>query len=498
MENAGTKTTNVLYDSTAVVDNRDLAAAIQGALTNPAQSWINMTYQSPEMSRDTAAGLWLEQANNICNRAISESNFGLIASHSYQAYTGLGNMPIILEADYDNGKFERLRFETPHLADIVWTTNAHGVVDSFWRRICYSVEQAYELFGDNAAKDIHKLLEADPDKEILFLHCVFRRDPEDVKYNSIGLADPLHRPYASFIVNTETQVVVKEDGYYEFPLFVGRFDVRSGELYGRGPAHIALPDIRSLNQLRKEELSAAAYKNRPPLIVMQRDLLSTLDIRPGGIIQARQKDTVTPMNLGMIPGVTAEDRNQLAQQIHKAFYIDKIMLPPRTEIGEMSAFEVRQRSEEIIKVFGPTIGRLIVEVLQPLAVRAFNIMFRAGAMPQLPPQLQKHGVNVDIKFINQFAKAQQFEDVSNILSFTNELAALAQINPAIVDNFDFDAGALTIAKIRSIPESMIRDSKQVEAERQQRAEQMQQQQQLDAGIKTADMYAKMKGNNPGV
>lgn len=490
----GAKTTDRLMDSTAVMSNRDLASATHAALTNPAQQWIKMVYGSSVLSNDAQSVAWLEQVNAAMNRAVSESNYDMEASKAFPQYTALGNMVMLIEEELDDkGKHQGLKFESIHLANIVWEENAKGYVDSYIRQHNYTAAQAVELFGEDAGREIMKALDKDPNREFLFLQHVYKRKKEEVKFNELGLAAPKNRPYASIFVNHAEAKVVKEDGYYEFPLVAARYEVRSGERYGRGPGHVALPDVRSLNALRKEELAGAALHNRPPLEVTQRDILGTLDLRPAGLISVRNKGAVSPLNIGLQPGVTTNERAHLTDQVKKAFFIDKLLLPPRNEIGEMTAQEVRQRAEEVQRVFGPTLGRLNHEFLEPLAQRVFKILFRAGALPQLPPQLEQVGVDVEIRFVNQFAKAQQLEDVSNILGFANEIGLLAQLKPEVLDNFDADAALREIARIRATPEAVVAPAEQVAQIRQQRAEAAQRQAALEAGVSMADIQSKTQG-----
>lgn len=489
----GAKKTERLYDSTAVQANRDLASAMHAALTNPAAQWLKMVYSDPTAANDPQAVAWLEEVNRIMNQQVNESNYDMEASKAYPMYTALGNGPILIDADYDDqNNFLGLKFESIHLANIVWTENSRSTVDGFFRQINYTAEQAIELFGEEAGEEIKRMVNKDPNREYLFLQAVYKRPKSEVRLNELGLAPGKNRPYASIFINVSEAKVVLETGYYEFPLAVARYDVMPGERYGRGPGHVALPDVRSLNALRKEELAGAALANRPVLEVIQRDILGTLDLRPAGMISVRQKGAVSPLNIGLQPGITTAEREQLREQIKRIFFLDKLLLPPRNEIGEMTAQEVRQRAEEIQRVFGPTLGRLNHEYLGVQANRIYQVLFRAGAFPELPPRLVEEGVNVEIKFVNQFAKSQQLEDVSNILGFANELGLLAQLSPEALDYFDADGAIKHIARVRGIPDSVLANDDEVAQIRQQRAQQAQQMQALQAATQVADITSKSK------
>jgi len=53
----------------------------------------------------------------------------------------------------------------------------------------------------------------------------------------------LNFPYSSIHIDYTRNKLLRESGYKEMPVFVGRFWHTLNELYGRGPAVVALPDI---------------------------------------------------------------------------------------------------------------------------------------------------------------------------------------------------------------------------------------------------------------
>jgi hypothetical protein len=477
----GTKKTKRLRDSTAVQANRDLASAIHGALTNPSMSWIKAVYSDEAIANDPEASRYLERANDIVNKSISESNFHTEISKAYTSLTGLANAALLVETDNDG----ELMFKAQHLANVAWEENYKGRVDTTYINFKLTAEQAAQKFGEEQlGKDIQNALKNEPCREFEFVHCIKPRS----EYKE-GLTAGINRKYASIYVSKCDQKVVKEDGYYEFPMPTARFELLAGEKYGRGPGHISLPDVRSLNALRQEEQAGAALMNRPPLEVLHRDILGTLSLSAGSMLPVRQKGAVNPLNIGLTPGITTNERNELKESIKRAYFLDKLLLPPRNEIGEMTAAEVRQRAEEIQRVFGPVAGRLM-EWLSEIAVRVFNIKLREGAFGKVPAILAELDLNVELRFENQFAKAQELEEVSNILGFTNDIAMLAQVKPEVLDYYNADQALKRIAKARGIPDVLVQEDEAVQELRDMRQQQIEQQQMLEAGVGVADIQSK--------
>ncbi len=61
------------------------------------------------------------------------------------------------------------------------------------------------------------------------------------------------------------------------------------------------------------------------------------------------------------------EEERLQNSIKSAFYIDKLMLPPRTETGEMTAYEIQERLTDLFDVSNAisvvTDGRITDDVM---------------------------------------------------------------------------------------------------------------------------------------
>jgi len=270
-----------------------------------------------------------------------------------------------------------------------------------------------------------------------------------------------------------------------------------GEVYGRGPSHIALPEVRTLNEQRRKYLIALDRMVNPPLKANQRSVLGNLDLRPGKVTMVRDMRSIEPFDFNINLQAAFAGMEESKALIDKIFFLDKLILPPRTETGEMTAYEVNARIEQMQRVLGPTLSRLNSEFLTPLIARAFKMLLRAGALPEMPDILKESGVDIEIVFINQLAKAQQYDDIQNIQQWVQSVALLAQIKPEAIDHIDADGIVKHIAKIQNIPEIAITDDKAVREAREQRAQQQQAAMMLEATNKAADTASKMQGVEGG-
>ena len=491
-EAKGSKRTRRLYDSTAIQANHDLASTIHSTLTNPATKWARFRFNDEALNDDPEAVAWLEMANNKFHDALAGSNFNNEISRAYKMYPALGSMVLMHEEKSLNpdGEFSGFSFKAWHISEVAWAENMFGRVDVVYRKFKMTARQAYQRWGMKIPEPILGALEKDPEKEFEFCHCIFPREDKDIKINEVGRASPKHRPYASVYVSMSGPEIMEEGGYYELPVHVVRWETMAGEVYGRGPGHVSLPDVRTLNKAKELGLHAIDKAINPPIIAEQRSVLSALDLRPGHVSVVKDINGIREMVTQARFDVTQFAVEDLRTAIKSIFFLDKLFLPDRRETGEMTAFEIATRTQQLQQVIGPTLGRLNTELLDPIVKRSFSMMLRGGAFGELPTILQERGGAIDVEYVNSLARAQKIEDVTAISQWLQELGMLAQIKPEVVDNVDADAIARLVARRRGVPESAVADPKAVEQQRAERAQQMQQQMALESGVKAADIAAK--------
>lgn len=481
----GSKKTRRLFDSTALQATQDLASAFQGTLTNPATIWSRLRFQEDDLNNNQEAIAWLDDVNQLLHNKMNESNFNTEMAKAYQSFVALSNMAIFLE-EGDNGNF---RFTSVHIGQIAWSENKNGLVDTVYRRFTMTARQAMEKWGNKVHPEIIKNVEKNPDKEFNFLHVIKPRDKNKIQE---APAPAEKRAVASIYIDTSHNELIEESGYYEMPIFVARWSLMPGERYGRGPSNLALPDVRTLNKVKELSLRSVAKSIDPPLLANQRSIFGTIDIRPSSISIVKDTSGITPIPNTARHDVVQFTIEELKASIKGIFFLDKLLLPPRTETGEMTAFEVSQRIEQMQRVLGPTLSRLNNEVLNPLVVREFKMLLRSGQLPEAPAILQERGINVEIVFVNQLARAQQIQDVNTIQQWVQGLAAIAQLDPTVIDNINVDGIAKHTAKTLGVPEEAIQNDKAIQQIREQRAQAQQAAEALEAGIKAADINSKLQ------
>lgn len=498
---AGSKKTSKMLDSIPPQACQDLASYISASLTNPATIWSNLAFRSPELSNNTEASMWLDECNDKIFKEFNESNFYTEMGKAWLQLVVFGTCNLLQEekVKYKSKDWNGFRFKSLHLAELAFEENYDGIVDRIYIRRKLKPNQVVDRWGPGALEGkALKMLEREPNAEIEFITCIYPRSPEEVKINSLGFAKPEQRPFAAYTVCKLDNSIIQSDGYYEFPCHVARWSTMPSETYGSGPAHMAYPDVVSLYRTRELTFASAGLALQPPMLAVHKSLLSNLDLRPAGLTIVRGsveniKQFETHARFDVSQMTTEDFRNS----IKSVFYLDKLMLPPRTETGEMTAYEVSERLSQMQRVLGPVLNRLNTEMLQPLITNSFKTLLRRGQLPPMPEVIKKLDFDIDINYVNPLARSQKMEEASNIQGWVQEVALLAQLKPEVIDYINADYIVQHVADIRGIPQNAITNDQDVEEARQQRQQQQQVQSAVGMGIGIADINSKMGGNNSG-
>src|SRR5262249_50238037 len=147
------------------------------------------------------------------------------------------------------------------LAECYVDTNDEEEVDTVYRYFRMTARAIAMRQGWTVPQKIQDAA-AKPDQAnqlLSIIHAVYPR-PKGERSRYHGKA------FASCYVVEEEKALLEEDGYYEFPYMVPRWDIAEGEPYGRGLGHTALADVKSLNIGRKSNLNIADRVGRPALL----------------------------------------------------------------------------------------------------------------------------------------------------------------------------------------------------------------------------------------
>ncbi|MGH6691584.1 MAG: portal protein, partial [Gammaproteobacteria bacterium] len=262
-----------------------------------------------------------------------------------------------------------------------------------------------------------------------------------------------------------SEKIMSEGGYYEPPFMTPRWSKRSGEVYGWGPGHTALPDIKTLNKAKELYLRGLALKIQPPIKVRDQGVVGTVKLQPAGLTHVRDMEAVQALDLGVVRAGEFEiDTSKLQQDIRRIFFSDQLQLQ---EGPQMTAYEVQVRYELMQRILGPTLGRVEVELLNPYIERVFFMRMRRSAQDspyrRIAEWCRANGVQLDVEYEGPLAKAQRLQESVAIQRFFQIVLPLGEANPDIFDLINLEEAIKVHAISTGVPTKILNDEDTVAA-----------------------------------
>jgi len=477
----GEKRANRLFDSEGIRSNDELAAALHGMLTNPSLIWFNLSTGDNELDRNKNVSAWLFDTTNKMIRALNNSNFQTEILETYTDLGSIGTTVLRIEEDED----EIVRFHSSPIYPTAVEEDSRGRIDTVIRKFEYNLRQIYMEYGKEIFdEDERRGMSQDPNFKFEVIHEVSPRSKEERK----GKVGKEAMPFKSIHVLVQTQKVLRESGFEEFPYAIPRWTKTNEEKYGRSPAMKALADIKMMNATKKTYIQASQLASAPPLQIPDNAFLAPLNLKPFGRNYKRSgmKDKVEPLFTGGAIQISIELMDRIKETIRNAFFIDKLNL---VENDRMTATEVMQRRDEQLRLLGPILGRLSRELLKPIIDRVYGIMDRKNMFKDLPAEIEDP--NLDIKYVSSIAQAQLTAQSENIVRAIQATGVVLEFQPEVMDNIDGDALLKHNIDIYNVDPSIIRKDKEVEGMREQRAQAQQAQEGQEQMGAEADVINKV-------
>lgn len=446
-------------DSTLTDAARTQASAIISGLTPANSRWfgLDVDHATDEEKR------WLDESADVLWRNIHNSNFDSAAYEGNLDLMSAGWFALYVDSDREKGGFT---FQLWPIATVYCdSSRSDEQIDIVYRCYELTAEQAVNEFGKELSEKVRKQAERDPSSKIKFVHAIYPR--KGGKQGDVAKKLPI----ASVHVDLDNKLIVRESGYNEMPVVVPRWMQIPQSVYAIGPVSDALPDAKTLNEIKRMELANADLAISGMWIAQDDGVLNprTITVGPRKVIVANSVDSMRPLHSGADFNVSFTKCEQLQAAIRKIMLADQ--LQPQNGPA-MTATEVNMRQQLIRQLLGPIYGRMQAEYLQPLVERCFGIAFRAGIFSETPESLQNKYIS--IKYVSPMARAQKFDEVTAISNFVQMTMQNSQVNQEVLDNIDFDKATRFTGEALGVPAQLIRTEQEVADLRQQRIEAEQQ------------------------
>lgn len=450
-----------LYDSTGIRALKIMAAGFHSNLTNPSSKWFNLRTRNLEIMKDKEAQLWFKEVEDIIFGVLASSNFDTTMQEFYLNSGCFGTGIILTLEDVE----EKVRFTEIPIEQVVMEEDAYGRVNRLYRSFPLTAQQAFDLWGDSAGEAVTEMVKKKPNEKLKFLHYVGPRDSRDP-----GKEDAVNMPYISVYIEKSKKHLIGEGGFTSNPYAVGRFFKDTADVFGYAPSMDVLADTKLVNAMVKTMLRNAMKQADPPLIAPRRGFIAPLNGNPGKINYRDDKtpnDAITQFPVGSNPQYVFETIQATQQAIEKAFFVPLFQAISNIT-KQMTIPEVQRRVSENMVLLGPVVGRFTQEMLDPIVMRVFNILYSQGELPFPPQSIQ--GADLDIVYISPLARAQKESEIFSLQAFMQDVGLVATAKPDVLDKMNGDEMVDQIAKIRGINPEIIKSDSEVGQIRKARAE----------------------------
>ena len=460
-----------LFDSTAPLALDKFAAAIESMLTPRTSRWHELAIRDWRDERDRPAALpeavrvWLGQVNEalFSARYAAGANFAAQAHETYVGLGAFGNGALFVDEAEGGG----LRYRSIPFAETWFAENFQGQIDTVHRKFELTARQWLQKFGEETPESIRRAAEDEPHRKFELIHCVGPREDADwSRRDWRGMA------FASWYVSFEGRKLLKEQGYRTMRYAVARYVTAPREIYGRGPAMTVLADIKTANEQQKTLLRTGQLIAEPPLLLSDEGGLSGFRLAPGtinrGTLSHDGSELVRPLSIGANMPITLEMLSQTREAINQAFLVTLFQI--LVETPQMTATEAMLRAQEKGALLAPVMGRLQSELLGPLVQAELDILAGAGALPDMPPELDALGdVVTDIDYTSPLARAQKSDEGLAILQLLEDAAAVGQFDPSATKMIKGPETLRRLAEIRGAPAGLLRSPEDMAALAEQEA-----------------------------
>ena len=482
--------TQDIFDNTAGKNLQIMASALVGALwKNGAQSLQILPARG--IKDGQVEKEYFEFFTNVLTETIDEpeSGFGT-ALEEYmldEGAFGTSGIAVFETKDPSRVKDTPVFFRSSDVKRMSIAEGEHGQVDTVYNERKVTVSQAVKKYGYNnlseKTKDLFDKGKGQTSK-IEILHAIeprLERDP--MKFGNKNM------PFASMVVEQETEHMVIESGFEEMPIKVARFIKLVDETYGRSPSMSALPDAIEVNAIWESLTIAIEKLVDPPLGILDDGQLSSIIDTSAGALNVfnasgriQNRDPVFQLfTVGELKSVESL-LEKLNESLANHFFIDRLL--DLNNETRMTLGEAQIRNELRAASLGSIFTRQITELFIPVIKRTINILLKKGLLgvfagsrqefdllkrglqPQIIPEsieeAMRQGEKVfDIKFTTPAARALKADEIQGIITTTEYTTLAIAIDPEAGDNLNMDKTVRKIAELSGMSQKELNDSETI-------------------------------------
>jgi hypothetical protein len=491
--NQGEKRNQEMYDSTAALALTKFAAVMESILTPYGSKWQRIVPTDKGLMRNRQVREWYEDTTDrlFAYRNAPKANYRSQKQEDYLQLGAFGTAPLFMDRLVGG---PGLRYKSCSLAGTYFQVNHQGMVDTVYRRIDdMTARQANQRWGKSGKlpKEITDALAKNPETLFEFWHCVQPR--ADVDYNR---ADHKGMAFASYYVSKTGKKLVEEGGYHTFPYSVSRHIVAPGEVYGRSPAMLVLPNIKTLNEQKRTVLKQGHRIVDPVILLHDDGVMDGFSLKAGALNYGAVNAEGRPLAHVLPTGNLAVGKDLMDDEritIKDAFFVNlfEILMEDRRE---MTATEVLERIREKGVLLAPVTGRQYTEALGPQTEREIDLLSQQGLLLPMPAILREAHAEWKAEYDSPLSRAMRAEEATGFYRWSEialKVATEAQ-DPSALDWINMDAAMPELAEINAVPFRWVATLEQVQARRDGRNQAQRTQQLIEAAPAAAGLVKAMQ------
>lgn len=479
----GQKKTAQQVDASGMMALHRFGAICDSMVTPQNQKWHQVRADSDYVMKDRNTRLYFEQVTDLLfkHRYTPTANFTGQNLSNWKGVGAFGNAAMFI--DKLDGKLfggaKGIRYKSIPFGEMFWRENHQGSIDGFVRWFRLTPYQAVQKWGlEWLPQSLLAPLQQNSQWTYNFLHCVRPRsdyDPE--RYDARGL------PFGSYYVSVEGQcLMAPEGGFRMLPIAPSRYEQGPGEVYGRGPAMMVLPSLKTLNA-QKTTFLKQGHRASDPVLLLPDDGIVGMNLRPGALnpggVTADGKPLVHTLPAGDI-AINEKMMEMESKIIDSAFLVDLFRLILEEKV--LTATQVTEIVNQKGILIGPEMGRQQSEYAGTMIDRELDVLGSQGLLPPMPPRLQEARGEYRVVYTSPLSRTQRMGDVAGGLRTLDVAHQIANAtgDPSIYDQFDIDTMVPAIAETYGTPYSWMASDDQKKAKAQARAKAQQAHQQIEA------------------
>jgi hypothetical protein len=473
----GEKKTNMQLDATPQIALNQFGAILDSLLTPRNQTWHRINADNEDLNKERPVQEYFAAVNKTLfrQRYSPEANFAGQNQLVYKMLGSFGTGTMFVDGAISG---RGLRYKSVPIGETYFRENHQGIVDTVLRYYALSGHAAMSEFGNRLPADLREQAGKQKEKLFYFINLVQpNKDLDPQRLDAKGMA------FESITISVDKKWLLREGGFHTFPYAATRYEQIPNETYGRSPAMMALPAIKTL-MAQKSTILKQGHRTVDPVLLAHDDgVIDGVDLTPGAVnyggVDAAGRALIQTLPVGRVD-IGKEMMDDEREMINAAFLVHLFQI--LTETPRMTATEVIERTREKGILLAPTVGAQQDGYLGPLIDREIDLLNQQGLLPELPGVLVEAEGEYVIKYDSPLSRVMRAEEASGFIRTLEMVLPMVNTTGDIspLDHFDMDTITPEIADIQAMPVNWITDPEVVAAKRQARAEQAEREEDISA------------------